>query len=79
MFSKTKIAFAAALILGSASAVLAGDSGENNQGGFVMPGSAIGVNAVYHLDILGNADKAGKAYGYVASPNQRKDLSQSRK
>jgi hypothetical protein len=85
MFTKTKIAFAAALILGTASAALANDSGENNQGGFAMPGSTAGVNPAYHPELFGNAGnvdkagKAGKAYGYVASPNQQKDLSQSRK
>ena len=34
MLTKTKIAVAAALILGTASAALAGDSGENNPGYF---------------------------------------------
>jgi hypothetical protein len=46
----TKIALAAALILGSASAVMAGDSGENNQGGAVVPGSTVGVNPADHRD-----------------------------
>ena len=66
MFTKTKIAFAAALILGTASAALAGDSGENNQGGFVMPGSTVGVNPAYHPEIFGNAATA-YAYGFVRS------------
>jgi hypothetical protein len=48
MLNKTKIALAAALILGSASAVLAGDSGENNLGGAVVPGSTVGVNPADH-------------------------------
>jgi hypothetical protein len=48
MLNKTKIALAAALILGSASAVMAGDSGENNLGGAVVPGSAVGVNPADH-------------------------------
>lgn len=48
MLNKTKIALAAALILGSASAVVAGDSGENNQGGAVVPGSTVGVNPADH-------------------------------
>jgi hypothetical protein len=56
--------------LGTASAALANDSGENNQGGFVMPGRTDGVNPVYHLDIFGNAD-AAKAYGFVASPSRK--------
>jgi hypothetical protein len=49
MLNKTKIALAAAFILGSASAVLAGDSGENNLGGTPMPGS-VGVNPADHRD-----------------------------
>jgi hypothetical protein len=48
MLNKTKIAIAAALILGTASAVLAADSGENNMGGAVMPGSTVGVNPADH-------------------------------
>ena len=40
MLTKTKIAVAAALILGTASAALAGGS--------VMPGSMDGVNPAYH-------------------------------
>jgi hypothetical protein len=82
MLTKTKIAFAAALIIGTASAALANDSGENNQGGFVMSGSMAGVNPVYHPEFFGsagNVDKAGKAYGSTASPNRQKDLSQPRK
>jgi hypothetical protein len=49
MLNKTKIALAAALILGSASAVLAADSGENNLGGTPMPGG-VGVNPADHRD-----------------------------
>jgi len=82
MFINTKIAIAAALILGTASAALAGSENTDERGGFVMPGSMVGVNPAYHPDIFGTAGKAGKAdkaYGYVASPNQRDDLSQSRK
>jgi hypothetical protein len=44
MLTKIKIALATALIIGTASAALANDSGENNMGGFVMPGSLDGVN-----------------------------------
>jgi hypothetical protein len=50
MLNKTKIALAAALILGTASAVQAADSGENNQGGAVVPGSSVGVNPADHRD-----------------------------
>jgi hypothetical protein len=48
MLNKTKFAIAAALILGTASVVMAADSGENNFGGAVMPGSSVGVNPVDH-------------------------------
>jgi hypothetical protein len=68
MFINTKIALAAALILGTASAALANDSGENDTGGYVMAGSMVGVNPAYHPDLFGKADKA------YASAN----LSQSR-
>jgi hypothetical protein len=50
MLNRTKIALAAALIVGSASAVMAADSGENNQGGAVVPGSSVGVNPADHRD-----------------------------
>jgi hypothetical protein len=67
MLNKTKITLVAALILGTATAALANDSGED-RGGFVVPGSTVGVNPAYHPDIFGaavNIDKAGKAYNYV--------------
>jgi hypothetical protein len=62
-----KLALAGALILGTASAALASDSGDYS-GGFVMPGSMDGVNPVYHPGIFGNT-AAAKAYGF-ASPHQ---------
>jgi hypothetical protein len=75
MLTKTKIAFAAALILGTASAALAGGPGDDS-GGFVVPGSMDGVNPAYHPGIFGNPDTA-RAYGFVetqhgwtAAPNQ---------
>jgi hypothetical protein len=63
MFTKTKIAFAAALILGTASAALANDSGENHQD--EDRGSVAGVN---HATWSGNSANAGSAYGYAAAP-----------
>jgi hypothetical protein len=68
MLNKSKIALAAALILGTASAALANDSGED-RGGYVLPGSMDGVNPVYHRGIFGNAD-ATRAYGFVPAPKQ---------
>jgi hypothetical protein len=72
MFTNIKIALAAALIIGTASASLAGSENTEDRGGFVTPGSMVGVNPVYHLDLFGSperADKADKAYGYVGLQN----------
>jgi hypothetical protein len=79
MFTNTKVALAAALVLGTASLALANDSGENNLGGFEVPGSMAGVNPAYHPDAFGKARTAGRAYGYVAAPQRQEDPSQSRK
>ena len=66
MLIKTKIAFAAALILGTASATLAGQDDRNDRGGFVMPCSLVGVNPVYHPRIFGDPAVA-REYGFVKS------------
>jgi hypothetical protein len=63
MLTKTKIMLAAALILGTASAALA-DAGQNDSGGYVLPGSMDGVNPAYHPGIFRNAATA-KSYGFV--------------
>jgi len=68
MLTKTKIALAAALILGTASAAFANDS-DGERGGFVLPGSMDGVNPAYHPGIFGKTD-ATKAYGFVVAPRQ---------
>ena len=60
MFTKTKIALAAALVLGTASAALANDSGENHQDN--DRSTVVGVN---HLT-SGNFASAAGAYGYAA-------------
>jgi hypothetical protein len=73
MLTKTKVVLAAALMLGTASAALAGDSGENSYGGFVMPGSMDGVNPAYHPGWFGpaaRANNAGQAYGFAPAPKQ---------
>ena len=62
MITSTKLALAAALILGTASAALANDNDET--GGFVVPGSMDGVNPAYHPDIFGNRAVA-RSYGFV--------------
>ena len=64
MLTKTKIALAAALILGTASAALAGDASSEPSGGYVVPGSLDGVNPADHPGIFRNAATA-KSYGFV--------------
>jgi hypothetical protein len=72
MFTNTKIALAAALILGSASAALANDIETN-------PSTAQSVRE--WNEYLGQSQQhkgnAGTSYGYFASPNGREDSSQS--
>jgi hypothetical protein len=74
MFTNTKIALAAALVLGAASAALANDIETN-------PSTAQSVKE--WQEFLGQNQKymgnAGTGYGYVASPTQQEDLSQSGK
>ena len=64
MLTKTKIALAAALILGTASGALASD--REDTGGYVMPGSLDGVNPALHPGIFDNSATA-KTYGFVQS------------
>jgi hypothetical protein len=66
MLTKTKIVFAAALIVGTASATLAGQDDRNDRGGFVIPCSLVGVNPVYHPRIFGDIAVA-REYGFVKS------------
>jgi hypothetical protein len=82
MLTKTKVVLAAALMLGTASAALANDSGENDMGGFVMPGSMVGVNPALHPGWFpGYAARhgtAGEAYGYATSPKHRHHVTHER-
>jgi hypothetical protein len=71
MLTKTKVVLAAALMLGTASAALAGDQ-TDERGGYVLPGSTVGVNPVYHPGWFpgyaarqADTGTAGQAYGYV--------------
>jgi hypothetical protein len=50
MFTKTKLALAAVLILGAGSLAQASNEndGGNETGGYVVPGSMAGVNPAYH-------------------------------
>jgi len=63
MFTNTKIALAAALILGAGSAALANDSGENHQGNDRSVSSSV---APVNPGWLGTSTNAGGAYGYAA-------------
>jgi hypothetical protein len=55
MFTMTKIALAATIILAAAPVALAAsDHGEN--GGFVIEGSSVGVNPAYHQVLMIGAD-----------------------
>jgi hypothetical protein len=61
------LSLAAALgVLGAASAVASEHGGRGDRGGYVVPGSLVGVNPVYHPDIFGNPAVAGE-YGFVQS------------
>jgi hypothetical protein len=53
-------------VLGAASAVASEHGNRGDRGGYVIPGSLVGVNPVYHPDIFGNPAVAG-AYGFVQS------------
>jgi hypothetical protein len=64
MLTKITTAIATALILGTASAALAGTEDTENRGGFVIPCSLDGVNPVYHPRIFGNPAVA-REYGFV--------------
>jgi hypothetical protein len=82
MLNKTKIALAAALVIGTASTALAG--------GYVLPGSMDGVNPAYHPRWFPNYpgvdnapsgnpnalppsfDASGNAYGFAPSKTHHK-------
>jgi hypothetical protein len=76
MLTKTKVALAAVLILGTASAALA-ENDRDEGGGFVLPGSMTGVNPVYHPDIFGPA--GDRAYGDLTSPQRKNGTWQERR
>jgi hypothetical protein len=73
MLSKTKIVLAAVLMFGTASVALAGDQ-TDERGGFVVPGSTVGVNPVFHPGwfpgYAAQQSNAGAAYGYVVTPKK---------
>jgi hypothetical protein len=61
MLTKTKIALAAALVLGTASAVLANDADQS-------PSTAQSTRE--WNEYLGQSQNGGSAYGYVVAPKQ---------
>jgi hypothetical protein len=73
MSTKAKIVFAAALVLGTASAALAGsdNDADSRLGGFVHPPSMDGVNPVYHPGWFPNVARAHRAAdnAYAFSPS----------
>ena len=84
MLTKTKVVLAAALMLGTASAALAGDQNEE-RGGYVLPGNTDGVNPVYHPGWFpGYAARhatngtAGEAYGFAPAPKPTHRVSHER-
>jgi hypothetical protein len=81
MFTKTKTALSVAMVLaavGTASLAWAGgqNDGDSGLGGFVIPGSTVGVNPAYHQDEFGSAAKAS---GYAVSPSQKHRPSHDRR
>jgi hypothetical protein len=73
MLTKTNIILAASLLLGTASAALAGDQTDES-GGFVLRGNMEGVNPVYHPDWFNAAQQsaagtAGQSFGYALPQN----------
>ena len=71
MLTKTKMVLAALLVLGTASAALAGSDRDDATGsGYALPGSMSGVNPVDHPRIFGNR-AAAEAYGFVPTHAHR--------
>jgi hypothetical protein len=72
MLTKTNAILAAALILGTASAAMASQEGEDR--GFVNPPILDGVNPAYHPNWFSNyatTRDAYKAYGFVRPSHPR--------
>jgi hypothetical protein len=67
---RTLIALSTAIALGlldAASVAQASNEndGGNETGGYVLPGSMVGVNPAYHPEWFGKGRKAGDAFGYA--------------
>jgi hypothetical protein len=85
VFSKTKIALSAALILGTASVALAGNDIDVNpsegQATREMHGNPLPWwwnNPVQGRGSLAQAGNAGNDYGYVASPTEQEGVSRKK-
>ena len=52
-------------LLGAASAAQASNENWNETGGYVLPGSTVGVNPAYHPRWFGKGRNAGDAFGYA--------------
>jgi hypothetical protein len=82
MFSKTKIALCVALVLGTASAALAGndidESVSEAQAAREMHGNPLPWWWNVPAQARGGFAQAGNVYGYVASPTQQEDLSRKK-
>jgi hypothetical protein len=64
MLTKIKLVVAAALMLGAGSLAQASESdGGNETGGYVLPGSMVGVNPVYHQSLFPQYAVVRRAYG----------------
>ncbi len=64
MLTNIKLVLAAALMLGAGSLAQASESdGGNETGGYVLPGSMVGVNPVYHQSLFPQYRHVRNAYG----------------
>ena len=68
MLTKTKIALATALILGTASAALANDQTDERGGYQVQTWQQIGQEQRAFQNLQNHTGNAGSAFGYVVSP-----------
>ena len=71
LFKITKVAFAAALVVGAASAAQAGDNSGEYSGGFVMQGSMDGVNPAHHPDLFPNSTSGRAVYDLAPAKTPR--------
>jgi hypothetical protein len=86
MFSKTKIVFCVALILGTASAALAGPDRDTDvsehQAAREMNGNPLpwwwNAPVQGHASAFAKAGNAGSAYGYVAATAQQEGVSRKK-